>query len=458
MVRLSGSGTFERLEPLFVCSARPVDGLGVDRPGVTATVGSPVIEPRVPFQVELRWRPDASPLPVTVLGFDAGRSYTGQESVEIYLPGSPVLVRRLLETLRQSGFEPAEPGEFTRRAFLNGRLDLTQAESVAQVIDAADRHALAAARRVLAGSLAESVRGIGERLHDLIALLEAGLDFSEQEVEPPDPEWIQEQLTPIQREVARLLDDRHRENSASGRSRVILWGQANAGKSTLFNRLLGVDRAITSSSPGTTRDAVTASWVRDPWPALTLVDLPGERAEAEGPERVALYLARELRADADLLLHVFDATRPLDSVLEDARAIEGGAAPLISVAAQADRLDPAHAASDRWSAIDPKPILVSAHTGIGLEALLRAVDQHLGAGAGSVREGGLTFTDRQLGRLQECEEVLVSLEQDLSVGLAESELIVVELREAHDRLAEVTGEISTEATLDRIFARFCLGK
>lgn len=444
MIRVSGQGSIALVESLVVRSPESVTGRPHDI---------------VPRRVHLRWHPQHSPVSTLIAPFERGRSYTGQESVEIYCPGSPVLVRRLLETLRSIGVTPAEPGEFTRRAFNLGRLDLTQAESVAQVIEAADREAVAAARRVLSGELAGSVHGIGDAIHDLIALLEAGLDFSEQELEPPDPEWLAVEVERLRRSVAELIARDRPRALAQQQARVILWGRANAGKSTLFNRLLGRDRAITSPVAGTTRDAVSATWERPPWPAVELVDLPGEREEAIGPERAALEAASAIRRDADLLVYLLDASRDPESLRAEVLALE---APVreraLVVLTQVDRAACVGAEAVLQAQLGRDPLLVSAVTGAGLEALLARIDRFLGSGDASHRAGEILFTERQIGRLRECEAALERLLDGLGDGFAEPELVVVDLRDAHDRLAEITGTISTEATLDRIFAKFCLGK
>ncbi|MFN0060080.1 MAG: tRNA modification GTPase [Planctomycetota bacterium] len=442
LVRLSGRDVLEQVAPLLIL-ADPSD-----------------LAPRRPCAIELRWSPSQPPVPAVALLFAAGASYTGEAMLEIYLPGCPAIVRRFIETLRECGVRAATPGEFTRRAFLNGRLDLTQAEAVAMVIAAEDVTRARAAQRVLAGRLGERVTSVGDALHRLIALLEAGLDFSEQEVEPPDPATIRLEIDAIRAQLSRLFADAELSLQPTAQFRIAIAGQSNAGKSTLFNALCGRPQSIISDVPGTTRDVVRAAFGPASWPVVELLDLPGERSEAEGAERTALELAEHVLNDADLVLYAFDATRP-----GTALAAEWSKWPEVLksntwiIMTKIDAAPTAVATAE----FGAPSFLVSARTGAGLAGLWAALDRALLGGAFGARGDSLLFTTRQLGELTRARDALEQLDAQLgAAALAQApmlpELVVIDLRAAHSCLVEITGAITTEDTLDRIFAEFCLGK
>ncbi len=390
-----------------------------------------------------------SACPAVVLPFAPRRSYTGEESAELYLPGSPPLLRRLYATLEGAGFRLAQPGEFTRRAFLSGRLDLTQAAAVASLIHATSSSELEAARFALEGQLGPQITAVGDALHSLIALLEAGLDFSEQEVEPPSPEFIRGEIDAVRAQLAAIM----RETSPAverGRARVVLVGRANAGKSTLLNRLAGREVSIASEFPGTTRDAVRAEVPVGGGRQLELYDFPGERADAAAVEARAFEQAGLLFATADLVLHLVDLTRdPEDMLCEWVRG--SGAAERWLVLTKAD-------STARRPELVPGQLVVSAETGVGIPELEERLAAWAFAEASDRRSRATSFTARQLEQLEQLDRGLAELSEPAVLESLTPELLVVDLRDAHRGVEEVTGRISPEATLDKIFAEFCLGK
>ena len=229
--------------------------------------------------------------------------------VELFLPGGQPILEGVLGRFADEGARAATPGEFTRRAFLNGKIDLSRAESVATVIEAEDRTALAAARRVLSGELAQNIDALSRQLIDIIALLEAGLDFSEQEVESPSGEALEQLLQPAEDALDALLERRRWPRSGPGVPRVLLWGWPNAGKSSLLNILVGEDLAITSVEAGTTTDVVRGL-LDNGDQALEILDLPGDREPGGEIERLALKRARDLICGDDAILWVVDG-RPI---------------------------------------------------------------------------------------------------------------------------------------------------
>lgn len=446
LVRVSGAGCWRRLEGLV----KPTAGGGV-AVGLQRSV-QPVF---------VRWQSDSPWVPGQLLRFPASRSYTGEESAELYVPGSPPLVRSLLHELTLEGVRPAQPGEFTRRAFSNGRLDLTQAEAVAQLIVAEDASRAADARRILEGELGRGARRAGDRLHDLVAWIEAGLDFSEQEVEPPDPRWLADRISEILREVSELVGGERVPIRERPRVRLLLAGRANAGKSTLFNRLVGADVAITSPTPGTTRDPVSFEMRQAGQPSWELVDLAGQRPADDFAERLAQQRGREWIAEGDLVLYVFDATRSPEELVREWEEwpVEWRSRtwPIFNKADRLAARDAAWVGFDLECAARPG-IVLSALDGLGVAELESRIRVHVESGDWSSRGASSVFTQRQLDSLDACRRTLSTVAADLLDSGVSAELVVVDLRAAHEFLEELTGAIVTEDTLDRIFKKFCLGK
>jgi tRNA modification GTPase len=375
----------------------------------------------------------------------APRSYTGEDVVELSCHGSPALLHMVTRWIVAGGARLAVPGEFTRRAFLNGRIDLAQAEAVALMIGARTDRAVALAARALAGGLAERVRVVREALVELIAGLEVELDFPE--------ERIGHDLDRARATVARLQDDVTRWASAARHGRVVhdgitvaLVGPPNAGKSSLLNALLGQDRAIVSPVPGTTRDVVEGTIAVAGVPIRLLdtagLDAPHDAIEAEGIRR-----SRAAINESDLLLVVLDGSvAPDRSVLDET----AGRARVL-VRAKSDL--PAHPeAAALRDAVEVSTIR-SADVDALLERLVRQVELRTGA-AGD--EGGIVASLRQL-------ELIEALARALSSGAGALhglplETALVDLRHALQLAGELLGVDVGDAVLDHIFATFCLGK
>ncbi len=424
--------------------------------------GDVELRARIATPVRIRFADGAPAIDARALAYSAGASYTSEESVELFLPSSPPVLRSLLEQLRRAGIRAAEPGEFTRRAFLSGRIDLTRAEAVVQVIAAEDLESARAARRVLDGDLAREIERLGDSIHNLIALLEAGLDFSEQEVEPPAAAWLLTQARDILAHLDRLCRNPVSAHRSTARVRVVLWGRANAGKSTCFNALLGRDSAITSPQAGTTRDPVGAELVRDGWPTVELLDLPGAHDAADRSEKAAIALAAKDLEDADLILYLVDASRSVASITREWGSLPDGIkARAWLVLSKAD-LTAARPSLDGVGA-PPTQLALSATTPGGRQELEMALASHLTRGRWDARGAAYLFTDRQRSKLTEARAALREVADDLSRRDASAEpvqpeLLSIDLRDVHGSLEEITGALSTEETLDKIFSQFCLGK
>jgi len=325
VVRVSGAGCVESVGRFFT-----PDRAG----GAEASQGRPAAE-RGSLQLTSKLR-----IPATLVRYPQGRSYTGEESVELLIPGAPVLIGTLLTALEREGIYPAGPGEFTRRAFCNGRIDLTGAESVAALIAAESLEEAQAARRTLDGQLAEGVRELADQLHDTIALLEAGLDFSDQEVPPPTCEEIAARLEPVVSSLRRWLATPDAGSQRGAPHRFLLWGRANAGKSTLLNALCGDRFAIVAPLAGTTTDPVSAQLQTD-LSVVEIVDLPGRQPVRDAIEESAEQIAGGMLAEGDPVFYVLDASREVEELRREWDSlpveIRSRARPVLS---QIDRLQP----------------------------------------------------------------------------------------------------------------------
>lgn len=387
-----------------------------------------------------------------VLVFRAPRSYTGEDLVEFQIHASPVLVERLVEALTVLGARPAGPGEFTRRAFINGRLDLAQAEAVVDLIEARDRAAARAALRSLEGKFSRRVAALDEALREARLFAEAGLDFSDQDIEADLGEGVRRALLRAADALARLRDDGLRGESLRREPRVLLLGRPNVGKSSLFNRLVGEERAIVTAWPGTTRDLLEADVV---WDGLRvrLLDGAGLRASEDPVEREGVGRVRRAAESADLLVYVFEAGTGWTAEDREHYARLDPARRTL-VLNKADLGGPAGTAMPDGES----PLAVSALTGEGLAALRRSLRARLGADLATAGEEGVYLARRR--HLRALEETAEALERARTVleGDGFAELVAEEIRSAQRALAAILGEDADERLLDDVFRRFCIGK
>jgi tRNA modification GTPase len=429
-------------------------------------------------------------IPVEVCNFHAGRSYTGQPMVELHLPGSAALADRVIEAAVASGARLAEPGEFTLRALLSGRLDLTGAEAVAELIAARGDGQLRAAMQLADGRLVREVRAIVDRLADLLAEVEAALDFADEPLEFISPDRLRVELREATEATGRLIRQAgsFESEALEHRPTVALRGRPNVGKSSLMNRLTGLDRALCSPLPGTTRDVLAAPLSLADGEAL-LLDLAGvddaamSSADATGPvEQIAQDSARAMVQRADLLVIVLDATMaqgamPATVVLSQAC----GGNRSEDMAAEYTAMAPAPGRNRKaifvCNKIDLAPVppglpaatlAVSAGTGEGIESLKGAINEQLFESAH--RPGEQLMLNAR--HRQALAEALAAMRNALTLaapqeaaagdesirGPGGSDLLAGEVREAIDHLGQISGQVLTEDVLDRIFSRFCLGK
>ena len=374
--------------------------------------------------------------------FAAPASYTGEDVVELQAHGSPVLLHELLETCCALGARRARAGEFSQRAWENGRLDLAQAEAVADLIAAGDLHAARAARRSLEGEFSQRVDALARALLALRVQLEASIDFADEELDADGEAALRRRLDAARAQLDALLAAAEQGRRLRDGLHAVIVGPPNAGKSSLLNALAGSDRAIVADLPGTTRDLLQET-IRVDGVELTLVDTAGLREEGDAIEREGMRRARAELARADAALVVLDARDPQRGRASVEAALAG--VPGIVWLHNKSDLLPAQATAEG-------AILVSARTGAGFDALharLRAL-----AGVGG--EGAFSARARHVDALQRARALLDEAVDGFAT--ARPELAADSLRRAHDALGEITGRVLPDALLGHIFATFCIGK
>lgn len=376
------------------------------------------------------------------LYFPAPRSYTGEAILELHGHGGPVVSREVLQAVLDAGARLAEPGEFTRRAFLNGKLDLAQAEAVADLIDAASREAARSALRSIAGEFSEAVGGIAAELTELRALIEAMLDFPEEEVDRLHVEEASARLARIRKGLDGILERSRQGILLRSGIHVVLAGAPNVGKSSLLNRLAGEERAIVTAIPGTTRDALRESIQIEGVP-IVLVDTAGLRESTDEVEQIGMAHARRELARADLALVVVDPERPDGPEVALADDVPG-----IVVMNKID-LTPG---APVGRGADGKRVYVSAKTGAGVDALRAAILE-----AGGWRSSGESVFLARARHLRALGEARAHLAA-ASEAAGTWELFAEELRIAHEALGTIAGRVTPDDLLGEIFSRFCIGK
>lgn len=396
-------------------------------------------------------------LPALLLRFEAPASYTGDDLAELQLPGNAALLDKVLHQMIQGGegvVRLAEPGEFTFRAYTAGKLDLTQAEGVGATISAVSDSQLAAASLLRQGKLGHTAETLVNQLGNLLALVEAGIDFTDQEdVTPIAPDTLADHISALALQLEQLLARSRSWGAIESLPRVVLVGPPSAGKSTLFNALLGKERAVIDPTPGTTRDALSEPLQLQDSDGrvveVMLVDLAGLDHELDSdtllPDRHAQEVVHETIKQADLLLRLSDNPSqwmPLDADL-----------PKIDVLSKWDsREDAKHGTSVR----------VNAHTGFGMDTLRREIVNTLAGQAVSIRADLLALQPRHEQAIKDAAQSLQQTKQliDGSSGdrLPDIELLAGAMRSALDALASLGGRLTPDEVIGRVFATFCVGK
>lgn len=397
---------------------------------------------------------------VDVLLWPTGRAYTGQPSAELHLVGSLPLLDAVVQRLVESGARPARPGEFTMRAFLAGRLDLTQAEAVLGVIDAEDPSTLNQALSQLAGNLSRPLQNARDVLLDLLADVEAGLDFVDEDIEFIEDDDLIERLTELLGILELASDQLRQRNAQSSSTAVVLRGLPNAGKSCLLNALSQTDSAIVTSEAGTTRDVITIHMDHQDQ-RFSITDTAGIEFRREGDVDFEVMTQAQKQATeavrrADVCVWCFDASEPApafatEQISRDKHERRKTSGDLFLLT----KMDLVNA-EPTWATTAPF-IPISAQTGLGLDRLWDALIEI--ANAHDTNEvGGV------IGTAARCRDSLAQAIRCIEVAIEATrtevghELVAAEIRSAVEQLGEVTGAVYTDDILDRVFSRFCIGK
>jgi tRNA modification GTPase len=396
-------------------------------------------------------------LPIHLYAFRAPHSYSGEDLIEFHIPGNPLLARMLLDAIASAGARPAEPGEFTARAYFHGRLDLTEAEGVAATIAAHSEAELRAARQLLAGELARRLRPAMDLLADTLALVEVGIDFTEEDVSFLSARELEQRIKQVDESLDHIVAGSARFEKLAHEPHILLAGRPNAGKSTLLNALAGRERAVVSPIAGTTRDAIWAEvFLRRG--IVRLIDVagldspsPGTPGEGRGAGppfsnpnsqiegEMQSRALRELES-ADLLVLVHDGS---------------SAQPPLSLPRRPDLIVLSKSDLPQRAAIS-EGMAVSARTGERMEALRSKLDELAFGAPTSAPAASLALNGRHLQSIGAARDALSRTADLAKAGGAE--LIALELREALDELGRILGSVSPDDLLGRIFSTFCIGK
>jgi tRNA modification GTPase len=431
VVRLSGPRAHEILEQLLTGRPSPPRVAAVTRVRVVDASGRESHDDAV------------------ALCFAAPHSYTGEDVAEISAHGNPLLLEGIVRAAMRAGARLAEPGEFTLRAFLNGKRDLPQAEAVADLIEAATPAQARAAADQLHGTLTTRISKIDAALFELLARLEASLDFPDEGYHFVEPSAVAEALDGVLRDIDALLGDAARGRMLREGVTVVIAGRPNVGKSSLFNALLGADRAIVTDVPGTTRDLV-AERVDVGGLSVTLVDTAGARATVDPIEREGVARSVQARRASSLVLVVLDGSEALTG--DDRRVLdETRERPRVIVKNKADR-------GNRSGIVDAATAVVSlsARTGEGLDTLRDAIVRALTASE-PLRDTPAITNARHVALLEDARAaILRGLET--ARAAAPEEFVAADLQQARERFDEIVGRRTSEDVLRHIFERFCIGK
>lgn len=450
IIRVSGSEAFSLVLPLF---QRPKGQTGLPHSHML-TYGH-IIDPTSQEMLD----------EVFVAFMCAPRTYTCEDVVEIQGHGGPLVLQRILRLLLSQGARMANPGEFTLRAFLNGRLDLAQAESVMDLLSAQTEAGLRLAMQQLRGRLSEQVQEARRAVLGVLARIEASIDFPEEEVPIPQPEELCPLIVSAQQQVDNLLAGAEQGRLYRQGLRTVIIGRPNVGKSSLLNALLRTERAIVTSIAGTTRDTVEEAANLHGIP-FHLIDTAGITPTDDPIEQIGVQRSRAAAESADVVLLVFDGSEPLTEhdrrISEELKTMgfgrgDGGGRPLVLVINKVDR--PQQLESAEVSSIWPgAPLVVtSTLTGVGLPVLEETVADIVLAGKAVHRESVLVTSTRHQEALRQAASHLHAALATLEEGLP-LDFVSIDLHAAYHALGQITGETASEDLLERIFSEFCIGK
>jgi tRNA modification GTPase len=441
VVRVAGSKSVEIAKPMLRLKHELEPG---------RAVFGELIEP-VPLDADTGGRKPEAGSPtrideVVVTYFAKPHSYTTDDIIEIAAHGSPVVLRHIVELCVAAGARLAEPGEFTMRAFLNGRIDLTQAEAVRDLIDSQTLYQAKIAAQQLEGALSKRLQPIKQKLVELIAVLEAGIDFAEDDVSVLPDATVLERIAAVRDPLQQLAATFAYGKLVHQGLTLAIVGRPNVGKSSLFNRLVERERAIVTATPGTTRDLVSETVAIGGIP-IQLVDTAGIRQALDEAESIGIRKSMEALADADLVLVVLDASQAANS--EDAELLQHAEGrPAIVVANKCDL----------GIAVLAQPaVYASALTGQGIAELRTEILRHIGGEAGAQAEAGFLTNVRHQGLVQDSLAALAAAAGAVAQKIPH-EMLLLDLYSALRPLDAITGATTTDDILNLIFSTFCIGK
>ena len=426
---------------------------GPDTSRLCAAIFGVTPPPRVATHSDYRDRSGKLLDDVLCTFFQSPRSYTGEDSLEVSSHGNPLIAQMILEDLFARGCRPAEPGEFTQRAFLNGQMDLSQAEAVMDLIHARSERALAAANQLLRGSLGRQMKALIDRLLQILARVEAYIDFPEEDLPAEDRTIVAQELTLLARATERLLATSHYGELLRDGIKTVIIGAPNVGKSSLLNRLVGHDRALVSPEPGTTRDFIEERLIVGPH-CLRIIDTAGLNPSPAPLERLGMAKTLERADEADLFLLVFDVTGlpppglPLgvtdkvtsqNSIIIFNKSDLGNTGPTLSLSS------------------DIPVRHVSALTGEGIEALIAEIILRADSFQQQVGTETIAINARHADALGQARLCLVDAQAKLAAN-EPIELLASDLRGVLAAYGSISGKVDNERMLDALFSTFCIGK
>lgn len=385
----------------------------------------------------------------------APHSYTGEDTAELQCHGGTIVLREVLLRTWEAGARPAEAGEFTKRAFLHGRLDLARAEGVMELIAAKSTRAARAARERLAGAFSHAVTDIRTQILGAVAHIEAGIDFPEDDIPAASTEHLAAEIDAASAAVRRLLAGADTGRILRDGVKTVIVGRPNVGKSSLLNALLGMERAIVTDVPGTTRDIIEEEISVAGIP-LRLLDTAGLRAAEDAVEQIGVARTEQHLTDAELILAVFDASEPLTA--EDhalLTRLSAASADIIILCSKEDR--PSVLSAADFSAVAAPVLRISAQEGTGLDALREEIAAHIVRREGDLSDGALPNKEREIEALRRAEMHLTAAAETLAAALG-TDFVSIDLRAAYDALGEILGKTVDTDLIDRIFSEFCIGK
>jgi len=382
-----------------------------------------------------------------LLYFPGPHSFTGEDTLEFQGHGGPVVMDAVLNAVLACGVRLAAPGEFSRRAFINGKLDLSAAEAIADLIDSQSSRAAKLALRTLQGALADAVNRIAAQLIEIRVFIEASLDFPDEELDPADTDDLTRRIQVLQQELVTVCAQTEQGRILREGITVVIAGRPNAGKSTLLNALAGKPSAIVTDIPGTTRDLIREDILIDGMP-VHIVDTAGLRDGAQTVEQIGIDRALQEAGNADLILYLVDDTVGWSDHDTQIRKRLSATVPLITVFTKID-------ASGRTQSHDENTLALSVIAGQGMQPLLAAIKNHSGLESGA--EGLFLARRRHVVALEEARQHM-AIAEALCGRHAGLELVAEELRLAHKALGGITGEFTSEDLLGEIFTTFCIGK